>query len=41
MNQAQIILIVEDDVDIRSQLDEYMVRAGFRTGAVENVETAR
>ena len=41
MNQAQIILIVEDDVDIRSQLDEYMVQAGFRTVAVENAETAR
>ncbi len=41
MNQAQNILNVEDDVDIRSQLDEYMTQAGFRTVAVENVENAR
>lgn len=41
MNQAQNILIVEDDVDVRSQLDEYMAQAGFRTVAVENVENAR
>ena len=41
MDQAQNILIVEDDVDIRSQLDEYMTQAGFRTVSVENVEKAR
>jgi DNA-binding response OmpR family regulator len=41
MNQAQNILIVEDDVDIRLQLDEYMTQAGFRTFAVENVDKAR
>jgi len=35
------ILIVEDDVAIRSQLDEYMTQAGFRTVAVENVDKAR
>jgi two-component system, OmpR family, response regulator len=41
MNQAQNILIVEDDIDIRSLLDEYMTQAGFRTVAVESVENAR
>lgn len=41
MDQAQNILIVEDDADIRSQLDEYMSQAGFRTVAVENVDKAR
>lgn len=41
MNQAQNILIVEDDFDIRSLLDDYMTQAGFRTVVVENVDKAR
>lgn len=41
MNETQHILVVEDDPDIRSQLTDYMVDAGFRVTAVESARLAR